>query len=83
MNKKIASFIALAALGFCAAAPAGASEALRSPGVSTDDVTGSIAAPAAERQEPLRVTCANGLARDGQTQHRGWFCRMDPAPEAR
>lgn len=82
MKKKISSLIVLAALGFCAAAPAGASEALRSPGVSTDDVTGSIA-PATERQEPLRVTCANGLARDGQTQHRGWFCRMDPTPEAR
>lgn len=84
MKKKITPILALAALGLFAAAPVSAFEAPASPGVSTDDVTGSIAVPASTQpQQPLHVTCANGLVRDGQTQHRGWFCRLDEAPASR
>ncbi|WP_395665100.1 hypothetical protein [Methylocella sp.] len=85
MNNNIIPAIAirLAVLGgFAAIATFGAVAAPLvsevAPGVSQDDVTGSIASPSEESRGPLRVTCHNGLARDGQKQQRGWFCRLDP-----
>ena len=70
----LGGFAAIAAFG-AVAAPLNADVA---PGVSQEDVTGSIASPAASQEGPMRVTCHNGLARDGQKQQRGWFCRLDP-----
>ncbi len=86
MNKNIISAIALrlgclalfASFGAVAAPLAPAANSQIPSQISQDDVTGSISpASTAQQDGEMRVTCHNGLARDGMTQHRGWFCNLD------
>ena len=75
MTIKLSTFAAgfvgaFALMGAAVAAPA-------NPANISDDVTGSIGTPVSPSASPFHVYCFNGVARDGNTRHRGWVCQQE------